>query len=406
MCPHHRRHSTKASLDAAIHAALDELSHCRQSSQAFRRLLQAACSRSALLSARRGPADPESSRRIIGGMVRMARQWPSWVRPPEGWAAPPASPFVQFRSLAGHLFARYAVPNFMAAVWLGGDSEQASWQQGLFLHLGLGRSVRQYRTPIRLTREMARYFMQAPDDLSVELALRWSQVRGLRGEDRLARAVLQTCLAQPTADEPFWESVVRFLVRNEPLSEEEARQIVEFLHRQRFQPAEVVWGRGAGPEPLQPEFSLRGRSLMSLRRHMVHWRDEVRPKPPSLSVQAESVWPRTGIGPFRSSVDGRLWTIDELLTGRELRAEGGIMRHCVATYIPQCARRRTSIWSMRVWEEDRQRRVLTIEVSPATRIIWQAKGKRNAAPDETARSVLLRWARQEGLRFPDAAAIG
>jgi hypothetical protein len=72
-------------------------------------------------------------------------------------------------------------------VWLGGDSETACWRQRLFLHLGLGRSIRQYDTPITLTKEMERHFMLAPDDASVEGALRWGQVRGLGIPDCLRR---------------------------------------------------------------------------------------------------------------------------------------------------------------------------------------------------------------------------
>ena len=45
--------------------------------------------------------------------------------------------------------------------------------------------------------------------------------------------------------------------------------------------------------------------------------------------------------------------IGELLTAKELQVEGGIMRHCVATYIHRCAHLRTSIWSMKVHHNQR-----------------------------------------------------
>lgn len=295
-----------------------------------------------------------------------------------------------------HLFAKYPVPNFMAGVWLRENPETVPWLE-LFIHLGRGRSVRQFETPFRFTKSMARYFMQAPDDLTVEQAFRWAQVRGSGGDVQLARTIISTVLANPTTDEIFWESVIRFLVANAPLANEEVRQIVEFIHRQRFQPAEIVWGRGAGPEPLQPGFDIRGRSLRSLRRHMTNWRKELMPKMPELPNRSEPAWPATGIGSFQYDDGSQYWTIEELLTGKALVIEGGIMQHCVASYIHVCTRQRTSIWSMKICEEEQSKRVLTIQVSPSSRTILQAKGRKNAPPDDRSWAMLQKWAEQERL---------
>ena len=178
--------------------------------------------------------------------------------------------------------------------------------------------------------------------------------------------------------------------------------MVWFIDKQRFRPADTVWGPGAGLQPLQPEFTLRGRSLMSLRRHMANCRTELLAKLPPL-IPSTPGWERTNIGPFRQAQGDVLWTIDELLTDKELRVEGGIMQHCVATYIHDCARRRTSIWSMKVQQGERRKRLLTIEVAPRTRTIWQAKGRRNSPPNDLANEMLHRWAEQEGLKFSEIA---
>jgi hypothetical protein len=335
--------------------------------------------------------------RVIDALARIARHHREFVRPPFEWKAIEGSPFVQFRSLVEHLFASYPVPKFMAAAWLSGNERSAAWQQRLFLHLGAGRSIRQFDTKIRLTKSMVGHFMKAPDDLTVEGALRWGQVRGLGGNNCLARAVVQTRLAVATTDEPFWESVIRFLVSNAKISQAEVREIVDFIHQQRFEAADTVVGRGAGSRPLQPDFTIRGRSLMSLRRHMTHWREETLPQCTGTGIRKPATWPRTGIGAFRYAEQNRCWTIDELLTDWELRVEGSILQHCAARYIGACARRQTSIWSMKLDDGVRRRRILTIEVDPATRTIWQAKGKRNRDPDTIAVRVLNRWAEKEGL---------
>jgi hypothetical protein len=120
---------------------------------------------------------------------------------------------------------------------------------------------------------------------------------------------------------------------------------------------------------------------------------------PALVVRSDTVWPATDIGSFRYDDGMVIWTIEELLSGKALKVEGGIMHHCVATYIHACFRRWTSIWSLKVHEGERSRRVLTIQVSPATRKILQAKGRKNVAPDERSWSVLKQWADREGLAF-------
>jgi hypothetical protein len=99
----------------------------------------------------------------------------------------------------------------------------------------------------------------------------------------------------------------------------------------------------------------------------------------------------------------RAWTIRELLDGNELVVEGRVMRHCVARYVGRCAERRSSIWSMTCYSCLGQEHVLTIEVGPGTHTIVQAKCKRNLHPSPEARKIMLRWARQAGLKLASHA---
>lgn len=402
MSSHTRKQYAKWSLDRSIAGFARSLSAAREP---FWRLIHAVRAQSQLLVPfpPRGRSDPEEAERIIRACGRLAEFAGRWLRPPEEWTAPVANPCVQFRSLVSHLFDAYPVPKFMTAVWLCTDTQD--WERDLYLHLARGHGIRQYEipAPVRLGKRAALFFMQAPDDLCPLQALRWAQVRSLGGDNRLARLLsTTTVLAEPTEHELFWETVIRFVIKHAPITTDETVAIVNFIHQQRFVPAETVWGLGAGPQPLQPDFTLRGRSLMSLRRHMVNWRTDV-PIPCSSLVASKPTWTRTDIEPFHHAHDGEWWTIDELLTDTELVIEGGIMQYCVATYIHACARRRTSIWSLKVQQGDRRKRVLTIEVLPTAKLIWQAKGKRNSPPSETAREILHRWAEQEGLQFRETA---
>ena len=396
----HRKPCAKRKLDELIRDNAPSRSKPRQ---AYWRLITAIRASSQLLKPvlARGATPPESVEAVIVACVRMADHRGHWKRRPETWIVSEGSLFVQFRSFVGHLFEKFAVPTFLVTVWC--SKHDKPWEIDLYLHLAAGRSIRQYKWPlpypVAMTKREARWFMQAPDDYFSISVWRWAQVRALGGDRRLADILSQTpALMIPTEHEVFWKSVIRFLIDNQPITSAEISEIVQFINQQRFEPAEKVWGRGAGQEPLQPEFSMKGRSLMLLRRHMVNWRTELLKKFPALTA-SDPGWTRTSIGAFRHTAGDTLWTIDELLSDRELRIEGGIMKHCVATYIQACDQRRTSIWSMKRQEGERRRRTLTIEVLPNSRIIWQAKGKQNATPDSATSDILERWAAQEGLKF-------
>ena len=344
---------------------------------------------------------------LLVAFTRMARCADSWLRPPEEWTAPLGNPATQFRSLLVHLFERYPVPTLMARVWLSENAQP--WEIKLYLYLAAGRSIRQfsqlYSTCLRLSKKAAAWFMQAPDDLTPMAAMRWAHIRSLGGDSILARKlVANTILAAPTENEPFWESVIHYLVRNQPITCDEAVCIVNFIHKQKFLPArlsltEHLWETGTGEEPLQPHFTVKGRTLRALRRHMTNWIAEVSANHALPPLKAKSGWPSSGIAPMKLFVNDEIWIVEELLSRESLCIEGGIMRHCVATYVHACYRRRSSIWSMKRIQAGKRLRVLTIEVSPSTRKVVQAKGVGNLPPSLAAKQALQIWANREKLRL-------
>lgn len=376
------------------------------STQPFWRLLHTMRSASTMLAPYqgRGSTNPQFAERLVRACFRMAEYCDFWVRSPEEWKAPLATTAIQFRNLVSHLFDMYQVPNFMSRVWL--SDHDKPWEFQMYLHLAAGRSIRQFDLPVpfRMSGKTAAFFMQAPDDFASTAAMRWAQIRSLGGDSQLARQLTsRTILAGPTTHETFWESVIRFLVCNQ-IPPDESVEIVQFVHDQKFRPANEVWGpcyweAGTGTEPLQPELTLQGRSLRSLRRHMAHWETVLAAKKLLPMLNYRKGWERSEILPLIIKRGDEIWTVEELLTREELSVEGGIMRHCVASYAHACYRQNSSIWSMKVQQGEQRRRVLTIQVVPSTKMIWQAKGRANAAPSHQANTVLRLWAGREGLRF-------
>ena len=81
------------------------------------------------------------------------------------------------------------------------------------------------------------------------------------------------------------------------------------------------------------------------------------------------------------------WSFVELTSGQDLFLEGQAMGHCVAGYAALCSSGRSAIVSMRYHDARR----LTVEVTPKTRQIIQARGPGNRGATSEERSVISLW---------------
>lgn len=398
-----RKHSAKAAIDRAVRDAFAAIpGHHAATTAAFQRLLRHVRGRSGLLHPPGGASRHELKGYddVLAGLLSLATF--DWLRPVEEWEPAGDNPLPQFSSLARHLLAAYPVPAFMTSAWFKGPDAEARRQRRWYAHVGSGRNIRTADLPLPYTKRMAHHFLQAPDHFSVEAALRWGQVRGLGGSRPLALAVAATRLGRSFEAEDFWGTVVRFFVGHPELDPAQVGPVVDYLQHQRFVPQDVLVEEGelTGLGPPHPDLSMKGRTPRSLLRQVREWCESLK-VPRDVATLS---WRPSGIGAFRH-VEGeygeglRCWTIRELTSGEQLRREGAAMRHCVASYAGSCARRSTSIWSMRFEDGGRRFRVMTIEVDPATRTIRQARRRGNAPPNDKALGVLRRWAGREGLRL-------
>ena len=397
------KNAANAAIDKAVREALVAAGKVDRTRTSFELLLLRA-RRSGLLD--RGSVGGRSGatgcREIIAGLLALASHHKAWMRPVEEWVPIGTSPLPRFSSLARHLLAAYPVPHFMTHGWFEDRSVEARRRQGWYLHIGSGRNIRTADPPLRYTKKMAHEFLQAPDHFTVEAALRWGQVRGLGGSKELALAIAATRLGRSFEFEDFWATVVHFLVNHPDLDLNQVGPVVDYLHHQRFVPEEVFLDDGLRVEldPPQPNLSMKGRTPRSLLRQVGEWHAKLK-RPRKFPLLT---WKSSGIGEFRhielEAPDGlRCWTIRELTSSEELRREGEAMRHCVASYAGDCARRETSIWSMRFEDDERRFRIMTIEVDLATRTICQCRRRNNASANEKAIGVMRLWAEREGLKL-------
>jgi hypothetical protein len=330
----------------------------------------------------------------LSGVIKLHARKRHWLRTLEYWRPPSHNSDRQFRSLTRHLLARYDVPGFFDHIWFM-SGEKYEMQRDWYVHVGGGGNIRNAETPVPLTKMMAHQMMLAPDDSSMEGAIRWGQVHALGGDHLLVEAIWGTRLATNFSDDEFWLSVFRFFIDNPLLDRQHVGPIIDYLHNQKFESRNILEAdnRLVTLPPAQPNLTMRGRSAEALLTQMEQWH---RALSKETQVTGEVFKPSGFKGLRMETRSEEIWTISELRSSVQLREEGRKMRHCVLSYTRSYVAGENSIWAMELQSAGGIEKKQTIQVTKAGQIV-QVRGKLNRLPTAGEFSVLERWARPAGL---------
>ena len=302
----------------------------------------------------------------------------------------------QFRSLCDHLFAQYPVPQFLYSVFMSGSQDAypdadpfqprapaAHKLEQVVVHLARGGSlykmVQDGTLTVPLTRQMCHRFLQSPADMAFIPALRRAQcnVRQAQLDIFLATPVGQTLGSR--TEETFWASFLLWLEANPMLAPREIRPLMDYI---------VFRRRG------EPDFSMKGRGANALLRAIEEWHGDMA-KVKALKGAAykpsgfqEGTWKEKG----QYDVP-LLWRVQEILSAKDLAAEGRALGHCVYSYGYSIESGRVSIWSMTCNDS----RAVTIEVNHQARSIIQVRGKFNRVENNAEFRILRKWAELNNL---------
>lgn len=329
------------------------------------------------------------------GIHRLRRRW---IRSIDQWRPQSHNREKQFLSLVRHLLVSYKVPEFLGSVWFRTDESANKYQQW-YVDIGSGRNPREGPAPVPLTSKVAHYFLQAPKSYSVEQAIRFGQIKAYGGSVRLCSAVIESRLGTDFSNDEFWQSVIRFFIRNPDMDLSQVGPIVDYIQHHKFERQQIFLDGGEARwlPPPQPNLSMQRRTLRALLAQVNEWHHRLG----KVKVDSSMRWAASGIRPasyVRGKDDKRVvWRISELLSQKELAREGNAMKHCVATYSRHCRDGNSSIWSMT--SEDaggNVRRRQTIEVNRHKRIV-QCRGRMNNHPSDQERQIVAFWAKSESL---------
>lgn len=391
------RDHARRCLDRDVRDAYAALADDAASVAAFAALLAHVRACSSLLR-----PDGASRSRAVRALVHLARRHAEYRLDVATWPGGEGSEHVLVHALATHLLARYPVPRSMTSVWFGDDTPAVREAQRWWIAHGDGRPFRAIDgLPLQLTRKMERILIASPHHLPLRTAMRRAELLGLAAPPALVDAVLATDLADDLEHGEFWREVLHWWIHHwADLGPERIGPIVDFLYARRIRPVEVP--TAAGPilkPPPEPDFSIAGRTPHSLQRLIDAWHLELRAR-----RHSGRSWKTAGLAGFHffepphGDAEAATWKIEELLHSSELRFEGGVLRHCVASYEPRCLRGTSSIWSLRYQTgESPTMSRYTIEVDPHTRRIVQIRGLRNARVTGLPQRIITLWAEQERL---------
>lgn len=326
------------------------------------------------------------------------------VRDIQNWKMPCHNPYRSLGHLIRYLFAEYETPTFMDNAFYEGNHTHIIW----YLQLGLGRSLRKYtEMPIPLSAKGMHLFLNAPPKYKINEAMRYSQVLSMGGDEKLVAHLLGTFLAEPSQNEAFWETVIRFFVQNPMLDPVHIAPIIDCIRHKKFAPV----------NPEMPNFEMKGRSVAALLRLVEDWHNQLNwAQKGRIGKKDEIFWTKFNIADFvhyegkivegmktfnGEAVSDKMYRITQLMSANELLAEGQAMSHCVASYSQSCKAGNTSIWSFTLMTKEnlvQEKRLLTIELSKS-KVIVQVRGKYNARANENEMLIIRKWAAKEGLQL-------
>jgi hypothetical protein len=306
---------------------------------------------------------------------------------------------------ARHLFARYTVPAHLEQVWLdSGDlsEDEVSLRKRWYLIAACGGSLYKADASCWLSRKEVHCFLNPPGELSFDEAFWVAIARGFTDDLGLSLRIARSKVARsPRSQLDFWREVARFFCAN-PAPLETIDDLCDYIAAARRRDA---------------RFSLKGRTLASLRHQMEAWHRELAAIQRIEAMQRRAVvhgavqpqigsWQGSRLRdwewkPQAKDAKGRgeRFVIRQLNTAQDLVAESAAMHHCVSTYAGKCVAGYASIWAVRRITPDKSERMLTIELDRQDRIV-QIRGFANrlARPDEM--QIVERWAKASGINLP------
>ncbi|RUX42460.1 MAG: hypothetical protein EOS58_21800 [Mesorhizobium sp.] len=302
---------------------------------------------------------------------------------------------------ARFLYARYPVSAALEAIWLdssGLNADEVALRKAWYVAAARSDSLYKAGANAWLSRKEVHCFVNVVGDFTFEEAFWLAIARSCTDDPGLATRLARTKIARtPRGEIAFWREVARFFCGH-PTSREEIDDLCDYLgamHRR------------------DRAYSLKGRTLVSLRRQMVEWHRDIaaieriealRRRAAGKGQQAQGpAWDGSRLEDWdwepsakEAKAHGERFFVRQLRTAEDLVAESRAMHHCVSLYAAKCIAGNASIWVLRRKALGKIERLLTIELDPQNRAV-QVRGFGNRLATAEERKIVERWAKARGV---------
>ena len=245
------------------------------------------------------------------------------------------------------------------------------------------------------------HFFNAPVHLTYTNAIWWATIIGKQVPYSLALKIIHELgNVRPYTKWFDWlDELIIFLKHFKDISQSDLKKVMEFFIAQKNGNYYVnVSGISDVIEvpPLYPDFKLKGRTVASVLRFYEEWKTYINL---IKSIGDGGDFPPSKVRPFRCYHGKILILIKQIRNVKSLIKEGKTMNHCVATYAGECAKGRSSIWTMKFHLPNRKiEKALTIEILENEKSINEALGKFNRSASDWENKWLQIWAKREHLK--------
>jgi len=342
---------------------------------------------------------------FFGGFIQYFRTYKKSVRLVSTWKVPKSKKeAVLFKSLFLHLFIKYPIPKCAEreiSIY-STTSLQSYFHSILFDLIFYGKGIHQtIINGFKLNGKANFYFHKAPQKYDLYKAIWWAKILSMGVSEKIAHVMLgsiQPDLYNEWSD--VFEEYIFFIKKYNLQKVKQIKDILNFLmYQTEYKYYQAKLGENVlNIEPIFENYSLKGRTVESVQRHINEWKQHIE----SMKENGfKGDFHKPKVKPFRIEKEKKIFIIKRLKNFTELAEEGRAMKHCVASYLEECIKKESSIWSLRqIDASGKHKRLATIEIQTPDKEksfnIGQLQAKCNSKPTDIAMRLIKHWGRREG----------
>lgn len=312
------------------------------------------------------------------------------IRKPEEWVSKAYSRDKQYLDFVHHCFFKYPVPRFLQVYFLNSyytDSKTGTenkWRQ-LAINVGQGASLKKLFKGKLTKKECFLYLTDGDHELDAKQNIWLARFKALGVHRGFARKVVERLFqyreALDITDQD--KSVLDWYANHwRDLDTQTYEAITDYVRAQMH-----VNG-----------WSAKGRTLGSMIKASNEWHIVAQRAKLGEFIQ----WTPIDIPDWKFEyVDSetkikKTWKVRQLTDNKQLAHEGRKQRHCVFSYVRQCAAGNTFIFTMEISDGINDDKCLTIEMNRSREVV-QAKGRLNRERTQQEKMVLQKWMGESGI---------